>query len=317
MNESAPSIEGVFVHPQGVLESSQVGPGTRVWAFAHVLPGARIGRDGNICDHVFIENDVVLGDRVTVKCGVQLWDGVVVEDDVFIGPNATFTNDPCPRSKVRPAEFSRTLLRRGCSVGANATILAGMTVGPHALVGAGAVVTRDVPAHAIVAGNPARIIGYADTKRPPPDAAIHEMSGDPLMNVGGVELLNLPGVHDLRGMLVFAEVVEQLPFTPRRFFVIYDVPSREVRGEHAHHQLQQLLICLRGAVSVVVDDGEHRAEIILNSPTSALYIPPMIWATQYAYSANAMLLVLASHQYDASDYIRDYDAFLKLARRSR
>ena len=116
---------------------------------------------------------------------------------------------------------------------------------------------------------------------------------------------------------VFAEVVEQLPFTPRRFFVIYDVPSREVRGEHAHHQLQELLICLRGAVSVVVDDGEHRAEIVLNSPTSALYVPPMIWATQYGYSADALLLVLASHEYDASDYIRDYDSFLKLVRRSQ
>ncbi len=119
---------------------------TRVWAFAHILPGATIGRDCNICDHVFIENDVLVGDRVTVKCGVQLWDGVTIEDDVFIGPNATFTNDPFPRSRQRPAAFTTTLVRRGASIGANATLIPGITVGANAMIGAGAVVTHDVPA---------------------------------------------------------------------------------------------------------------------------------------------------------------------------
>jgi UDP-3-O-[3-hydroxymyristoyl] glucosamine N-acyltransferase len=112
-----------FVHPQGICESSAIGVRTKIWAFAHVLPGAVIGEDCNVCDHVFIENDVVIGNRVTVKCGVQLWDGLRVEDDVFIGPNATFTNDPFPRSKQRPEQFEITYLRRGCSIGANATIL--------------------------------------------------------------------------------------------------------------------------------------------------------------------------------------------------
>ena len=153
-----------FVHPQGICESRQVGDNTRIWAFAHVLPGARIGADCNICDHVFIENDVLVGDRVTVKCGVQLWDGVTLEDDVFVGPNATFTNDPFPRSKKRPDVFSRTVVQRGASIGANATILPGLTIGTHAMVGAGAVVTRDVPAFAIVAGNPAQVIGRAEQR---------------------------------------------------------------------------------------------------------------------------------------------------------
>ena len=147
-----------FVHPQGLCESETIGAKTRVWAFAHVLRGARIGRDCNICDHVFIENDVVLGDRVTVKSGVQLWDGLRVGDDVFIGPNATFSNDKYPQSKIS-RKVPLTVLEKGCSIGANSTILPGLTIGARALVGAGAVVTRNVPPHALVVGNPGRVVG--------------------------------------------------------------------------------------------------------------------------------------------------------------
>jgi acetyltransferase-like isoleucine patch superfamily enzyme len=151
-----------FVHPQGICETSAVGEGTRIWAFAHVLPGARLGADCNVCDHVFVENDVVVGDRVTIKSGVQLWDGLRVGDDVFIGPNATFTNDPFPRSKVHRAEARVTCIEAGASIGANATILPGLTIGARAMVGAGSVVTRDVPPGTVVAGNPARVIRSVD-----------------------------------------------------------------------------------------------------------------------------------------------------------
>jgi acetyltransferase-like isoleucine patch superfamily enzyme len=145
-----------FKHSHALVESDQIGDNTRIWAFAHVLPGARIGSDCNVCDHVFVENDVIVGNRVTIKCGVQLWDGLRLEDDVMVGPNATFTNDLFPRSK-QPFELRITLVKKGASIGANATILCGVTIGEAAMVGAGAVVTKDVPDRAVVVGNPARI----------------------------------------------------------------------------------------------------------------------------------------------------------------
>jgi acetyltransferase-like isoleucine patch superfamily enzyme len=146
------------IHPSSDVQSKQIGEGTRVWQYVVILPGAVIGRDGNICSHCFIENKVVVGDRVTVKCGVQLWDGITLEDDVFVGPNATFTNDREPRSRNASATLLPTLVKKGASIGANATILPGLTIGEGAIVGAGAVVTKDVPPHTLVVGNPARIV---------------------------------------------------------------------------------------------------------------------------------------------------------------
>jgi acetyltransferase-like isoleucine patch superfamily enzyme/dTDP-4-dehydrorhamnose 3,5-epimerase-like enzyme len=307
----------VFCHPNAIVESQSIGDGTRVWAFAHILPGAQVGSDGNICDHVFIENDVVLGDRVTVKSGVQLWDGLRAEDDVFVGPNASFVNDPLPRSKHQPDRFLVTTLRKGCSVGAGATVLGGVTVGAGAMVGAGAVVTRDVPPFAVVTGNPARIRGYVGANRTQAEGISEvEAPALPVSKVSGVRSIDLHSVDDLRGRLSVGEVGVQLPFLPQRVFFVYEVPTKDVRGEHAHRSVEQVLICVAGALSVVVDDGKARAEYRLDSPERALYIPAMVWAGQYAYSHDAVLMVLASGAYDAAEYIRDYDEFQKLVNSS-
>lgn len=155
-------MENYFKHEMSLVESNNIGERTRIWAFAHILPGAKVGSDCNICDHVFIENEVIIGDRVTVKCGVQLWNGLRVENDVFIGPNATFTNDIFPRSKKYLNNYGKTILRNGCSIGANSTILCGLEIGEYAMVGAGSMVCKDVPARAVVYGNPAEIIRYLE-----------------------------------------------------------------------------------------------------------------------------------------------------------
>lgn len=147
-----------MIHPLSDVQTAKIGEGTSIWQFVVILKGAQIGRDSNICAQCFIENDVVIGDRVTIKCGVQIWDGITLEDDVFIGPNVTFCNDKTPRSKQYPAEFLKTRVKKGASIGANATILPGIVIGAGAMIGAGSVVTRDVPDHATVVGNPARII---------------------------------------------------------------------------------------------------------------------------------------------------------------
>lgn len=306
-----------FVHEKAICESQHIGDNTRIWAFAHVLPGAVIGADCNICDGVFIENEVTLGDRVTVKCGVQLWDGLTVEDDVFIGPNATFTNDRFPRSKVYPEQYARTVLCKGVSIGANATILPGLEIGCGAMIGAGAVITRSVPPNAIAVGNPARIVGYVGTQdNAAAQAGMQTDSGASgkviATGVGGVTVHELPHFEDMRGSLSVGEFERSVPFLPKRYFLVFDVPSREIRGEHAHRQCQQFLICVRGSCAVVADDGRNRCEYVLDRPTLGIYLPAMTWGTQYKYSSDAVLLVFASDYYDAADYIRDYGEFAAL-----
>lgn len=152
----------MFIHPLSDVQSRKIGHGCRIWQFSVILEGANIGCDCNICAHTLIENDVVIGDNVTVKSGVYIWDGTRIGNDVFIGPCVAFTNDKMPRSKVYPQKFMNITIHDHASIGANATILPGVTIGRFAMVGAGAVVTKDVPAGAVVIGNPAKIIKYVE-----------------------------------------------------------------------------------------------------------------------------------------------------------
>lgn len=305
-----------FVHQLADVKSRDIGTGTRVWQFAVIFEGAQIGGDCNICANVLIEGDVVIGNRVTIKSGVQLWDGVRVSDDVFIGPNATFANDNFPRSKQKPEKYLNTKLHAGCSIGANATILPGIEIGAGAMVGAGAVVTRTVPANAIVIGNPARIVGYVNANQPVAIAAdIKDQKGVVETNVQGVKLHNMPRISDIRGSLTVGEVEQHIPFAIKRYFMVFAVPSVETRGEHAHHQCHQFLICVRGSCAVVADDGTNRQEFLLDRPDLGIHLPPKVWGIQYKYSADAVLLVLASHTYDSADYIRNYDDFVALSQK--
>lgn len=151
-----------FIHPLADVAECHIGNETRIWQYAVILQGASIGSNCNICAHTLIEGDVVIGNNVTIKSGVFIWDGSRIEDNVFIAPNATLTNDPLPRSRVYPETFSGIHIKQGASIGANATLLPGVTIGENAMVGAGAVVTKDVPANAVVVGNPARVTRYMD-----------------------------------------------------------------------------------------------------------------------------------------------------------
>lgn len=297
-------------HQLAIVESRSVGEGATIGAFAHILEGARIGRFCRIGDQAFIENDVTVADRVTIGCGVRLCAGATIEEDVYIGPNAILTN---AAFRSPSADGPGTVVKKGASIGANATILPGLVIGEQALVDAGAVLTNNAPPHAILSGNPARITGYRGAAMPsavpahtPPAPGVYSTT------VPGVTLNRLPLIDDVRGLLSFGEIRQHLPFEIKRYFLVFSVPGQHVRGEHAHRTLHQFLLCVHGRCHVMVDDGIRREEFLLDNPALGVHVPPMVWAVQYKYSEDAVLLVLASDFYDAADYIRDYSEFLAL-----
>ncbi|MFA0581961.1 WxcM-like domain-containing protein [Vibrio breoganii] len=302
-----------MIHKTSDVQSSDIGDNTTIWQYVVILSNVTIGSNTNICSHCFIENDVSIGSNVTIKSGVQVWSGITIEDGVFIGPNVTFTNDKQPRSKQYPEVFLKTVVKKGASIGANATILPGITINENAMIAAGSVVTRNVPPNAVVMGNPAKITAYVGTERNKNSTPqlVNEMTNT--SKVKGVTLHNFPLIHDLRGNLSVGEFEKEIPFKPKRYFTVFGVPSKEVRGEHAHKQCQQFLLCLSGSCNVLVDDGTNREEYILDAPNKGIYLPAMTWGVQYKYSIDAVLLVFASDYYDADDYIRDYADFKKMS----
>ncbi|WP_205696699.1 WxcM-like domain-containing protein [Conexibacter sp. SYSU D00693] len=242
--------------------------------------------------------DAEVGPLAVVEDGVRLGPGVRVGAQAFLGAGAT--------------------VHSGATIGAGATVAAGVEVAHDAVIGEGAVVTRTVPRNAIVAGNPAQITGYVGIADPAPLEPVRHVADEAQGGravvetaVRGVQLHRMPVVRDLRGSLVAAELSDRLPFLPRRYFLVFDVPSAEVRGEHAHRECHQFLLCVAGEVHVIADDGQHRQEVVLDDLSMGLYLPPMVWGVQYHYSPGAVLLVLASHEYDPADYIRDYGEYLE------
>jgi UDP-2-acetamido-3-amino-2,3-dideoxy-glucuronate N-acetyltransferase len=305
----------IFVHPHALCESESIGDGTRVSAFAHVLAGARVGANCELGDHALVEEAAVIGDRVRIGSGVRVPNGVRIEDDVSIGSNAAFADEWSQASARTRGDESETRVRRGASIGANAAILRGVTIGEQASVAPGAVVARSVPPNAIVEGNPAHITGYVDLlKADATHVASPAKPGVVATQVEGVTLHEMLLVHDMRGDLSAGEFERHVPFAVRRYFMVFDVPSEDVRGEHAHRTCHQFLLCVRGRCRVVVDNGRKRSEVELDRPNLGLYLPPMVWGIQYRHSADALLLVFASDYYDPADYIRDYGEFLSAVR---
>ncbi len=249
-----------------------------------------------------------IGSGCVIQSGAYVGSSVRLDEGVHVGANVVFVDQSDGHSGIG------TRVKRMARIGANSTIYPGVVIAAKAEVRPGSVVTRSVPPNAIVEGNPASIVGYVDT--------VHEANrrvqplsgaGQPMVestSVKGVTVHQFSVVPDLRGNLTVGEFDRQIPFEPKRYFVVYGVPSREVRGEHAHRQCHQFLICLQGSCAVVADDGEHKVEVLLDAPHRGLYLPPMTWGVQYHYSADAMLMVFASHHYDPTDYIREYDEFL-------
>jgi dTDP-4-dehydrorhamnose 3,5-epimerase-like enzyme len=235
---------------------------------------------------------------------------VSLAEDVVVEPNVVFVQQGPLEAPVL------TQVGVGVQVGANAVIYPGVKLAAGAVIRPGSVVTRAVPPGAIVEGNPAVIVGYVNAERgaaPSPRSSGREV-GDPVIatNVRGVTVHSLPVIADLRGDLSVGDFERQIPFLPRRYFIVFNVPNREVRGEHAHRQCHEFLVCVRGSCAVIADDGTQRTEVVLDAPNIGVLLPAMTWRTQYKHSPDALLLVFASEYYDANDYVRDYGEFLSL-----
>lgn len=249
-----------------------------------------------------------------IMSGAFIDEGVTIHDDVQVGPNAVVLGS-------NGKAGAETVIQSGAVIGANATILPGLLIGFSAVIGAGAVVTKNVPPFAVVVGNPAVVVRYltdvagyeSGSPSEAPTTRLGRQPGSLLpLGVGGCRLHRLPHFADVRGALFPVEFAVDLPFAPRRTFIVQGVNSDKIRGEHAHRECRQFLIAIKGALSVMVDDGRNRCEIELPDPSVGLDLMPGVWAVQYKFAPETALLVFASHSYDADDYVRSYRDFRAL-----
>lgn len=259
-----------------------------------------------------VGNEVEIADDVSVGAGAVILGPSRIADGCSIASGCVL--DP-------GGEGGRIEVGKGVVIEAGSIVASGLRISEGARIAAGSVVSRDVPPYAVVAGNPAQIVGYTLSLQQDDSASASAIStGQSPVSIGatdtgvkGVSLHRLPGVLDLRGNLTVGEFGRNVPFEPKRYFMVFGVPNAEVRGEHAHRTCKQFLVCPHGRCSVVADDGVNRQEFLLDDPAIGLYLPPMTWGIQYKYSADAILLVFASEYYDPAEYIRSYEEFSRLS----
>ncbi len=282
---------------------------------AHVHDGAGVAAGAHLGDFVVVYAGAEVGARCRVLGFTQVWPGVRLHDDVEIGPGVTI------EAPAAGTAGTDVVIGAGAKVGAGALICRGVRIGQGAEVVAGAVVAQNVPPYAIVAGAPARVVNFVQQADRAPQRDWHTLATFPntpstvRLGVGDVTLHRFKYVRDPRGDLSVGEFTREIPFVPKRYFLVMNVPNDKIRGEHAHYRCHQFLVCVKGSCAVVVDDVESRCEVRLEAPDQGLYLPPMTWGIQYKYSSDAVMMVFASDYYEADDYIRDYDEFVAAKRR--
>lgn len=283
---------------------------------ARVHAGATVAASAMLGDFVVAYPGADIGEHCRVRGYTQLWPGVRLEAGAELGPGVTL-------EAPEPGADAAIVIGPGVRVGAGALICRGVRLGQGAQVAAGAVVAQNVPPYAIVSGAPARITDYVQNASRAPALDWHQRASFPQqpsvvpLGVGGATLHRFKFLQDPRGDLSVGEFEKEIPFLPKRYFLVLNVPSDKTRGEHAHRACHQFLVCVKGSCAVVVDDLEQRCEVLLDAPDVGVYLPPMTWGIQYKYSSDAVLLVFASHYYAADDYIRDYDVFVAEKRAAR
>lgn len=283
----------------------------------NIHPSSRVDENVNVDAEAQVGPNCYLDGSITVEKGAVLKGGITLIGDITVGNHSILEPGVCIASPM-PGQFQeskRVQVGHHVHIGAGTVLLSGVSIGHNAWIEPGTLVSRNIPPHAIVGGNPAIIRGYIDD--PTCGHVVSELAprsdeiGVHPSLVQGVTVHHFARIRDLRGDLSIGEFERNVPFVPKRYFIVFEVPSSETRGEHAHKQCHQFLVCVAGSVSVVVDDGMRREEVLLDRPNIGLYIPAGIWGIQYKYSSNGTLLVFASEYYDASDYIRNYDEFLR------
>lgn len=280
---------------------------------AHIHDGVEIPDSVCIGDFVSIHAGAFLADGCEIHGFTQVWAGVQVGAGSIVDTGASFE---------RPANDRNLgiIVGKNCQIGAGAVLRQGVSIGDGAVVRPGCVVEQNVPPYAIISSATSRVLGYRESRSDGEKEAEFPLANFPQsqsverLGIGDVTLHSLKKVCDPRGDLSVGDFAKDIPFNPKRYFLVFNVPNEKTRGEHAHYACHQFLICVKGSCAVVADDGRYRREVVLDSAEKGIYLPPMTWGIQYKYSSDAVLLVFASHQYDSADYIRDYSKFVEAVR---